>query len=110
MKREADCLPCVLDDLIGALDLLEIDERVSGEVVAEGWRHEEVDTTFAEKGMAFMERHRAQRGDDPFFLYLPHTMLHNPLGVSESFRGTSDFGEYNDAFFNPRRTGRCRFS
>lgn len=35
--------------------------------------------------------------DKPFFLYLPHTMLHNPLGVSERFKGTSDWGEYGDA-------------
>ena len=33
----------------------------------------------------------------PFFLYLPHTMLHVPLGVSEEFVGTSDWGEYGDA-------------
>ncbi|MEW4490279.1 sulfatase [Thalassoglobus sp. JC818] len=33
----------------------------------------------------------------PFFVYLPHTMLHNPLGVSPEFRGSSDFGEYGDA-------------
>lgn len=33
----------------------------------------------------------------PFFLYLPHTMLHHPIGVSEEFRGTSDWGEYGDA-------------
>lgn len=35
--------------------------------------------------------------NDPFFLYLPHTMLHNPLGVSEPFKGTSQWGEYGDA-------------
>ena len=34
---------------------------------------------------------------EPFFLYLPHTMLHNPLGVSERFRGSSQWGEYGDA-------------
>lgn len=33
----------------------------------------------------------------PFFLYLPHTMLHNPLGVSDQFKGTSNWGEYGDA-------------
>ncbi len=37
------------------------------------------------------------QGDNPFFLYLPHTMLHNPIGVSERFKGTSQFGEYGDA-------------
>lgn len=38
-----------------------------------------------------------QNQDGPFFLYLPHTMLHNPLGVSDPFRGSSDWGEYGDA-------------
>ncbi len=33
----------------------------------------------------------------PFFLYLPHTMLHVPLGVSEPFKGKSNWGEYGDA-------------
>ncbi|MBA62867.1 MAG: N-acetylgalactosamine-6-sulfatase [Planctomycetaceae bacterium] len=34
---------------------------------------------------------------DPFFLYLPHTMLHVPLGVSRDFQGSSDWGQYGDA-------------
>jgi len=33
----------------------------------------------------------------PFFLYLPHTMLHHPIGVSDEFKGTSNWGEYGDA-------------
>jgi len=33
----------------------------------------------------------------PFFLYLPHTMLHVPLGVSDEFKGSSQWGEYGDA-------------
>jgi len=35
--------------------------------------------------------------DRPFFLYLPHTMLHNPLGVSEEFKDSSQLGRYGDA-------------
>ena len=35
--------------------------------------------------------------DQPFFLYLPHTMLHNPLGVSDEFKGSSNWGQYGDA-------------
>ena len=35
--------------------------------------------------------------NEPFFLYLPHTMLHNPLGVTEPFKGSSQWGEYGDA-------------
>jgi len=40
---------------------------------------------------------RENNNESPFFVYLPHTMLHNPLGVSERFQGTSQFGEYGDA-------------
>ncbi len=36
-------------------------------------------------------------GSQPFYLYLPHTMLHNPLGVGDRFKGSSDWGEYGDA-------------
>lgn len=39
----------------------------------------------------------AKKKEEPFFLYLPHTMLHSPLGVSEPFIGTSNWGEYGDA-------------
>ena len=33
----------------------------------------------------------------PFFVYLPHTMLHVPLGVGDEFKGSSKWGEYGDA-------------
>ena len=39
----------------------------------------------------------SKKKPDPFFLYLPHTMLHGPLGVSKPFVGTSNWGEYGDA-------------
>jgi arylsulfatase A-like enzyme len=38
-----------------------------------------------------------ERSSEPFFLYLPHTMLHNPLGVSPEFKGRSQWGLYGDA-------------
>ncbi|HWR51526.1 MAG TPA: sulfatase [Bryobacteraceae bacterium] len=34
--------------------------------------------------------------DSPFFLYMPHTMPHIPLGASERFRGKSGRGLYGD--------------
>ncbi|MGK0240121.1 MAG: arylsulfatase A [Candidatus Pelagisphaera sp.] len=48
---------------------------------------------YTDEAIAFMEK----QGENPFFLYLPHTMLHNPLGVSEPFKSSSEFGEYGDA-------------
>jgi len=46
LKREPACLPCVLDDLLGALELLELDARVSGEILAEARAF--LDETFPE--------------------------------------------------------------
>lgn len=34
--------------------------------------------------------------DRPFFIYMPHTMAHVPLGVSDKFRGKSEQGFYGD--------------
>ena len=38
----------------------------------------------------------ARNKDNPFFLYLPHSMPHVPLGVSDRFRGKSEQGMYGD--------------
>ena len=40
---------------------------------------------------------KQQAAGEPFFLYLPHTMLHTPLGVSPKFKGSSNWGLYGDA-------------
>ncbi len=53
----------------------------------------ELTKAYTDEAIQFMERNR----EKPFFLYLPHTMLHNPLGVSEEFKGGSSWGEYGDA-------------
>ncbi len=48
---------------------------------------------YTDEAIAFIRQHK----DQPFFLYLPHTMLHKPLGVSDEFKGSSNFGMYGDA-------------
>lgn len=53
----------------------------------------ELTKLYTDEAITFMETN----AEKPFFLYLPHTMLHNPLGVSEEFQGTSNWGEYGDA-------------
>lgn len=53
----------------------------------------ELTRRYTDEAIEFIERNREQ----PFLLYLPHTMLHTPLGVSPEFRGRSKFGEYGDA-------------
>ncbi len=49
-------------------------------------------TTYTEKAVDFLRRHK----DRPFFLYVPHNMPHVPLHVSERFRGKSEQGLYGD--------------
>jgi arylsulfatase len=47
---------------------------------------------YTEKAVDFIQRHK----EEPFFLYLPHSMPHVPLGVSTQFKGKSDQGMYGD--------------
>jgi len=47
---------------------------------------------YTEEALSFVETHR----DEPFFLYLPHTMPHVPLHASEGFAGESYAGDYGD--------------
>ena len=49
-------------------------------------------TWYTEQAVDFIER----RKDQPFFLYVPHSMPHVPLYVSEKFKGKSDRGLYGD--------------
>ena len=49
-------------------------------------------TRYTERAVKFIEQNK----DRPFFLYLPHTMPHVPLHVSEKFKGKSVQGPYGD--------------
>ena len=53
----------------------------------------ELTRLYTDEAIAFVEHNK----DQPFFLYLPHTMLHTPLGVSPKFQRSSKFGQYGDA-------------
>lgn len=48
---------------------------------------------YTEEAVTFIRQHK----DEPFFLYMPHTMPHNPVYASEAFQGTSANGGYGDA-------------
>lgn len=65
----------------------------NGQVVKRPADPSELAEAYTDEAIAFVERNRER----PFFLYLPHTTLHNPLGVSERFQGSSSFGLYGDA-------------
>jgi arylsulfatase A-like enzyme len=63
-----------------------IDSDVTGEDQAQLTR------LYTERAVRFIERHK----DRPFLVYLPHTMVHVPLFVSERFRGKSRRGLFGD--------------
>ncbi len=48
---------------------------------------------YTEEALAFLEKSK----DEPFFLYLPHTMPHWPQYSSEQFAGKSKNGSWGDA-------------
>ena len=47
---------------------------------------------YTDRAVRFIEKNKAR----PFFLYVPHSMPHVPLGVSAEFRGRSKRGPYGD--------------
>lgn len=48
---------------------------------------------YTEEAVKFIREHK----DGPFFVYLPHTMIHNPLAASEAFKDKSKMGLLGDA-------------
>lgn len=49
-------------------------------------------TLYTERAVHFIDINK----DRPFFLYVPHSMAHVPLGVSDKFKGESQQGMYGD--------------
>jgi arylsulfatase A-like enzyme len=53
---------------------------------------EQMTKQFTERAVDFIKR----KDDRPFFLYMPHPMVHVPLHVSDEFRGKSGQGLFGD--------------
>lgn len=72
------------------LPLIEGDEKV-GEVrtLAD---QDKLTADYTERAVSFIEKHKKEK----FFIYIPHSMVHIPLGVSDKFRGKSRQGLYGD--------------
>ena len=49
-------------------------------------------TWYTERAVRFIEKNK----DRPFFLYVPHSMVHVPLHVSDKFKGKSGVGLFGD--------------
>ncbi|MEZ5103550.1 MAG: sulfatase [Draconibacterium sp.] len=72
------------------LPLLEGNEAIEYITTFEG--QDKLTTLYTEKAVDFINRN----AKNPFFLYIPHSMGHVPLGVSDKFRGKSLQGLYGD--------------
>ncbi len=55
----------------------------------------ELTRLYTDEAISFLEQQ--QRAGRPFFLYLPHTMLHEPVAAGPEFVGKSQWGLYGDA-------------
>ena len=81
------CETTYFDDQ-GGVPLLRNDE-----VVKRPADPSELTRLYTDEAITFIGQHR----EHPWFVYLPHTMLHVPLGVGEAFKGKSSWGLYGDA-------------
>ncbi len=62
------------------------------DVIADLADQDTLTTRATRRAVEFLEQHHSR----PFFLYVPHSMPHVPLGVSDRFRGKSPQGLYGD--------------
>ena len=72
------------------LPLIDKDKVVNANVT--GKDQEQLTTQYTEHAVQFIDDHK----DKPFFLYVPHSMVHVPLYVSDKFRGKSERGLFGD--------------
>ncbi len=72
------------------LPLIENNTVIDANVTAED--QEQLTTLYTERAVQFINEHH----DRPFFVYLPHSMVHVPLYVSDKFRGRSGRGLFGD--------------
>ncbi|MYH23877.1 MAG: sulfatase [Holophagales bacterium] len=76
--------------------LIRSERDEAGEIVAETLEQPADQTTitkrYAEEAVDFIRAHR----DEPFFVYLPHSMPHVPLFRAPEFEGHSEAGLYGD--------------
>ena len=49
-------------------------------------------TIYTENAIRFIQNHK----EEPFFLYMPHSMVHVPIAVSDKFKGKSGQGLFAD--------------
>ena len=72
------------------LPLIEGNQVVNPKVT--GKDQEQLTTQYTERAVSFIEKNK----DKPFFIYVPHSMVHVPLYVSDKFKGKSGAGLFGD--------------
>ena len=72
------------------LPLIEGNQVINPKVT--GRDQEQITTQLTERSVRFIEKNK----DNPFFLYVPHPMVHVPLYVSDKFKGKSKAGLFGD--------------
>ena len=72
------------------LPLIEKNQVINPKVTAKD--QELLTTQYTERAVSFIEKNK----DKPFFVYLPHSMVHVPLYVSDKFKGKSKAGLFGD--------------
>ena len=69
-------------------------------LMTDGWKDEEVDTTFTSKSVTFIEEHAESQSDQPFFLYLTPASPHRPCDIRPDFViGKSQAGDRGDMVY-----------
>lgn len=68
-------------------------------MVADNFRHEEVDLVFLDKSKAFLEQHVKNAPEKPFFLYHSMQAVHLPSFAADQFKGKTDAGPHGDFIF-----------
>jgi arylsulfatase A-like enzyme len=72
------------------LPLIDGNEVINPKV--SGKDQEMLTTQYTDRAVSFIEKNK----DNPFFVYLPHGMVHVPLYVSDKFKGKSGAGLFGD--------------
>ncbi|MEZ6087871.1 MAG: sulfatase [Pirellulaceae bacterium] len=72
------------------LPLIEGNQVINPQVTDK--EQEQLTTQYTQHAVDFINRHK----DQPFFLYVPHSMVHVPLYVSDKFKGKSKRGLFGD--------------
>lgn len=74
-----------------SLPMWEDDQVIDSEV--DGNDQKQLTRRYTEEAVRFIQSH----AQEPFFVYVPHSMVHVPLFVSEAFDGKSGAGLFGDA-------------